>query len=228
MGWLQGLRFRNEQQIKESREHAISTVANACAYKPSLIDTEDKIVTEEKSPSPLIQEVIPSRLNVEQGTHVPNELEALLVATFERPQRCNNNLAGDEVKQRTLPSWPILDESVDDRDLPHIPKEEIVAKKLPAGQNGLKSEAHLECLWIVVENVVYDCSNFVYDHPGGMQVILSFVGEDCTWQFWRFHSRNIMHQYGRGLRIGRTADVQNRFEEPSKYVGLRRLGHDDY
>lgn len=83
-------------------------------------------------------------------------------------------------------------------------------------------------LWIVIDNVVFDCTDFIAEHPGGKQVILSFVGEDCSWQFWRFHGKNEMEQYGRALRVGRTQGVKNRFQEPPRYVGLSRLGDDDW
>lgn len=82
--------------------------------------------------------------------------------------------------------------------------------------------------WIVVDNIVYDCTDFILEHPGGEQVIMSFIGEDCSWQFWRFHSCALMEQYGVPLRIGRTEGVQNRFEEPKRFVGLSRLGRDEW
>jgi hypothetical protein len=36
-----------------------------------------------------------------------------------------------------------------------------------------------------------------------------------------------MEQFGKPLRVGRTRGLENKFKEPPKYVGLRRLG-DDY
>lgn len=35
-----------------------------------------------------------------------------------------------------------------------------------------------------------------------------------------------MEEFGRPLRVGRTKGLRNRFEEPKRYVGLRRLGDD--
>ena len=51
--------------------------------------------------------------------------------------------------------------------------------------------------------IVYDCSSWVDEHPGGSSVIWSFGGQDCSWQFWRFHTKD-MAKYGQALRIGRT------------------------
>lgn len=82
-------------------------------------------------------------------------------------------------------------------------------------------------LWIVIDEEVFDCTDFASIHPGGNTVIESFRGEDCSWQFWRFHSRINLETDGRPLRIGRTAGVPNRFKERPRFVGLRRLGADD-
>jgi cytochrome b involved in lipid metabolism len=75
-------------------------------------------------------------------------------------------------------------------------------------------------VWIVINNVIYDCSDFIHEHPGGSVVINSFVGQDCSWQFWRFHSKQHLVDHGRVLRVGKTEGVRNRFKEPARYVGL--------
>jgi hypothetical protein len=40
---------------------------------------------------------------------------------------------------------------------------------------------------IVVEDKIYDCTNFADMHPGGESMILQFAGKSCTWQvrIWR-------------------------------------------
>jgi cytochrome b involved in lipid metabolism len=79
-----------------------------------------------------------------------------------------------------------------------------------------------------VNDVVYDCAQFIHGHPGGDQIIKSFAGAECSWQFWRFHGQKEMGEFGRPLRVGRTKGLKNKFKEPMRYVGLRRLGHDDW
>ncbi|XP_067937537.1 cytochrome b5-like [Watersipora subatra] len=37
--------------------------------------------------------------------------------------------------------------------------------------------------WVVVDNAVYDLTEFQYDHPGGLDVILEHAGRDCTGVF---------------------------------------------
>jgi cytochrome b involved in lipid metabolism len=81
---------------------------------------------------------------------------------------------------------------------------------------------------IVVDGIVYDCAEFIEEHPGGKQIIDSFAGAECSWQFWRFHGKKEMDEFGRSLRVGRTKGMVNRFKEPVKYVGLRRLGGDSW
>ncbi|KAH7092403.1 cytochrome b5-like heme/steroid binding domain-containing protein [Paraphoma chrysanthemicola] len=81
-------------------------------------------------------------------------------------------------------------------------------------------------LYIVIDSIVYDCSTFIHEHPGGCRVLESFRGQDCSWQFWRFHSREVMEKWSWRLRIGRTEGVKNRWAERPRWVGLRRLGDD--
>lgn len=79
--------------------------------------------------------------------------------------------------------------------------------------------------WIVIDDVVYDCTDFIAEHPGGQEVLKPFKGLDCSWQFWRFHGKREM-QDARELRVGRTAGVRNKFKERPRFVGLRPWGAD--
>lgn len=38
---------------------------------------------------------------------------------------------------------------------------------------------------IVVDEVVFDCTEYVSEHPGGRSVIENFGGQDCSWQVSR-------------------------------------------
>lgn len=99
---------------------------------------------------------------------------------------------------------------------------------LSASQLALLSDGHSDTsttpLYIVVDGIVYDCTQFVHDHPGGPRVIQSFRGQDCSWQFWRFHSKEIMKEWGHPLRVARTQGVKNRWKERPRFVGLRKFG----
>lgn len=115
-----------------------------------------------------------------------------------------------------LPSsgHPLQNPSVPDDALPFIAPAIVRNKRLGLPQ--AQSPA-----WIVVDNIVYDCTDFIEEHPGGDTVLRSFIGEDCSWQFWRFHSKMIMEEWGRPLRVGRTEGILNRFKEPPRYFGSR-------
>lgn len=141
----------------------------------------------------------------------------------------NLGIKQEEYLIQTQTQYLFAPESLKDSELPYISKDEVLSKRRPgaiAAGNWLDKDR--KDFWIVVDNVILDCTEFISDHPGGEQVILSFVGEDCSWQFWRFHDRNIMEQYGKPLRIGRTDGALKRFTEPQRFVGLSRLGVDDW
>ncbi|KAF3036207.1 hypothetical protein E8E12_007061 [Didymella heteroderae] len=102
---------------------------------------------------------------------------------------------------------------------------------LSASQLALLSDRHgntsISPLYIVVDDIVYDCTQFVHDHPGGPRVIQSFRGQDCSWQFWRFHSKENMKEWGHPLRVARTQGVKNRWKERPRFVGLRKFGAEE-
>lgn len=111
--------------------------------------------------------------------------------------------------------------SVAEKDLPFIEWEEVKATERTRSM-GLPDWR----LWIVIDDIVYDCTAFQHDHPGGKAIIQKFAGQSCGWQFWRFHSKSQLKEYGHKLRVGRTSGVTNRYQEPARYVGLRKLGDD--
>ena len=106
-----------------------------------------------------------------------------------------------------------------DNELPYISSDEVKAKR---GNSDNATQT-----WIVIDDIVYDCSEFCETHPGGYTVITSFNGSDCSWQFWRFHDKQNLKDFGTSLRIGRTTKVGNLFKEPARFLGLRRLGGDE-
>lgn len=111
--------------------------------------------------------------------------------------------------------FPLAHPETADHDLPFISAAEFALISAQGNNNGTG------LLYITIDDIVYDCTQFVHDHPGGPRVIESFKGQDCSWQFWRFHSRENMKEWGRPLRIARTKGVQNRWKERPRFVGLR-------
>lgn len=52
----------------------------------------------------------------------------------------------------------------------------------------VKKHNSSESAWIVVHGLVYDCTKFLKDHPGGADSILINAGTDCTDEFDAIHS----------------------------------------
>jgi hypothetical protein len=51
--------------------------------------------------------------------------------------------------------------------------------------------------WIVVRGLVYDCTLFLKDHPGGVQSIIIAAGTDCTEEFDAIHSEKAQNMLER-------------------------------
>jgi cytochrome b involved in lipid metabolism len=122
----------------------------------------------------------------------------------------------EEHYTNTIPQFPRAPLSTLDTQLPFIQ---------PTTISSTISIHHK--LWLIIDDIIYDCTDFISQHPGGSTVINSFVGKDCSWQFWRFHSVEHLRAFGRGLRVGRTKGVENPFVERKRWVGLRGLGASD-
>ena len=168
------------------------------------------------------QDVLEIRTKAKQSVeHVEN-----ISGTLEGHSHPQTQNISEPAKQ-----YPLQPATLTNEELPFISPDVVRSKRKPGALSGTKcQDGDIKDYWIVVDEVVYDCSasGFIHEHPGGEQVILSFVGEDCSWQFWRFHGKNEMEQYGKELRIGRTKGVLNRFAEPVRFVGLSKFGNDEW
>jgi len=76
----------------------------------------------------------------------------------------------------------------------------------------------------VIDCTVLDCTDFLHKHPGRQQIIRGFGGQDCSWQWWTFHGRQVWDHVAMDLRVGRVEGLANRYEKPTPKVGLRRFG----
>ena len=152
------------------------------------------------------------------------------VSHIENAELQSSSTSAHNKSSTAAPKYPYHPADTTNSALPFIPADEITSKRRPGmvARGDTANEPTRQDWWIVVDNIVYDVTDFILEHPGGEQVIMSFLGEDCSWQFWRFHSKSLMQEYGVPLRIGRTEGVKNRFAEPKRFVGLRRLGRDEW
>ncbi|OJJ38793.1 hypothetical protein ASPWEDRAFT_36462 [Aspergillus wentii DTO 134E9] len=96
--------------------------------------------------------------------------------------------------------------------LPHIPASQVQAAD---GKNGSR-------LWIVIDDIVYDVTEFCRRHPGGEMPLRHFAGQSCSWQFRQIHGPQTLERY-RELQVGRTDGVPNPYEKPKPKFSPRLL-----
>ncbi|GIZ38714.1 hypothetical protein CKM354_000212000 [Cercospora kikuchii] len=126
------------------------------------------------------------------------------------------NIHDDPASLSPAQIYPFQPRSIPEASLPFISASAILAQRT--------ANRAQQRTWIVVDDVVYDCTDFVHEHPGGNDVIESFRGEDCSWQFWRFHNQEHLKKFGESLRVGRTNGAKNRFPEPKQFIGSCIIG----
>lgn len=58
-----------------------------------------------------------------------------------------------------------------------------------------------DSLWCVIDNTVYDLTDFVMAHPGGESVLQQIAGQDATTAFYNLHRHEVLKKYA-DLAIG--------------------------
>ncbi|TPX62529.1 hypothetical protein PhCBS80983_g00251 [Powellomyces hirtus] len=88
-------------------------------------------------------------------------------------------------------------------------------------------------LWIIIDGVVYDLTNFADLHPGGLTVLLDVAGQDATQEFYGLHRQSVLTRLGPKYEIGRILGSSSQitmqkpgdisevpFAEPSAWQGF--------
>ncbi|KAL3492739.1 FAD binding domain-containing protein [Aspergillus germanicus] len=65
-----------------------------------------------------------------------------------------------------------------------------------------------EDLWVIVEGVVMDLSDWLDEHPGGPQALMNFMGHDATEEFEMLHDDEVTPKYSPKQVIGRVKGVE--------------------
>ncbi|KAK9243672.1 FAD binding domain-containing protein [Lipomyces tetrasporus] len=65
-----------------------------------------------------------------------------------------------------------------------------------------KHNTKTDC-WVIVKNLVMDVTNFLEDHPGGVNAIVNFAGRDATAEFEMLHEDRVIPKYAPESVIGR-------------------------
>ncbi|RIA99266.1 FMN-dependent dehydrogenase-domain-containing protein [Glomus cerebriforme] len=70
----------------------------------------------------------------------------------------------------------------------------IYRMKFISAQEVSKHNKREDC-WVIIHDKVYDLTNFLPEHPGGIKVILNQAGKDATSAFDLIHPLDIINQY---------------------------------
>jgi len=57
-------------------------------------------------------------------------------------------------------------------------------------------------MYIIIDETVYDVTNFVDEHPGGAKILKRVCGKDASKQFWKYHNESVLKKYASKLKIG--------------------------
>ncbi|KAI1001615.1 hypothetical protein K3495_g6585 [Podosphaera aphanis] len=55
---------------------------------------------------------------------------------------------------------------------------------------------------IIIDDGVYDITDFIDDHPGGSKILSRVAGKDSSRQFWKYHNEGVMNKYAMRLKVG--------------------------
>ena len=70
-----------------------------------------------------------------------------------------------------------------------------------------KHNTEKDC-WVIIENQVFDISNFLSEHPGGKKVLVKVAGSDASKQFQSFHKPEVLVKYSPQLLIGKIGEAK--------------------
>ncbi|KAK9374792.1 FAD binding domain-containing protein [Lipomyces chichibuensis] len=82
------------------------------------------------------------------------------------------------------------------------PKEFSIPTKEFTPEEVSKHNKKTDC-WVIVKNLVMDVTNFLEDHPGGVNAIVNFAGRDATTEFEMLHEDRVIPKYAPESVIGR-------------------------
>jgi flavocytochrome c len=83
------------------------------------------------------------------------------------------------------------------------PKAAAPATKKFTKEEIAKHNTQKDC-WVVVDKVVYDLTEFLPDHPGGIKAPLIYAGKDATEEFNMLHKPEILTKYATQYIVGTT------------------------
>ncbi|PGH14803.1 hypothetical protein AJ79_02819 [Helicocarpus griseus UAMH5409] len=62
-------------------------------------------------------------------------------------------------------------------------------------------------MYIIIDNKVYNVTDFLDEHPGGAKILKRVAGKDASKQFWKYHNESVLKKYGGKLQIGEVKEA---------------------
>lgn len=93
--------------------------------------------------------------------------------------------------------------------VPEQPPREVLARNMATGKfkrKDLEARNHRQNANIIIDNVVYDITEFLDDHPGGVDVLLNNAGKDASECFHEVGHSEIALDWRKQFVIGEVVD----------------------
>eukprot|EP01125_Pyxidicula_operculata_P019259 TRINITY_DN696_c1_g1_i1.p1 TRINITY_DN696_c1_g1~~TRINITY_DN696_c1_g1_i1.p1 ORF type:complete len:517 (-),score=74.53 TRINITY_DN696_c1_g1_i1:102-1652(-) len=79
-------------------------------------------------------------------------------------------------------------------------------------------------LWVLINGVVYNVTQFKDEHPGGKKILMKYGGKDASVDFVKYHSPSILQKYGNSLQIGIVSDGSTTIKKNSSSAVVDEMG----
>ncbi|XP_014488487.1 PREDICTED: cytochrome b5-like [Dinoponera quadriceps] len=89
------------------------------------------------------------------------------------------------------------------------------------GKNGTK-------IWIVINDYVYDVTNYLHRHPGGADLLEEYAGRDATNEFDEFGHSSDARKIMKEFLIGELEDEDKRANRKKKQVSSGAIAGETY
>lgn len=152
-----------------------------------------------------------TRLN-QISLHIDPNTPGRVTVQWNVDQACSGARAegsGESIPSQT-PSHSSSKGSTDGQDSGKTEKPAPKAFSIPEKEFTMEEvAAHTskDSVWVVVKGVVMDVTNFLEDHPGGVQAVMNFAGRDATEEFAMLHDDEVIPKYAPSTVIGRIKGV---------------------
>jgi cytochrome b involved in lipid metabolism len=127
--------------------------------------------------------------------------------SVEWGSQSSSGTGSKQAQQSQTSAGPVMKDGADSSDPGKVSKPNNPAKfSIPEKEFTMEEVAKhnkKENIWVVVKGVVMDLSNWLEEHPGGVQALMNFAGRDATEEFAMLHEDSVIPKYAPSQVIGR-------------------------